>query len=106
MDPDLVEFFVHTVSVEPFEGESGYGGTIYGAPVDVACFVDETTRMVRATDGSEVVSSSTVYAGPDAPITNGSRVTLPSGDTTVVVATSRHDSGPLDLPDHLEAACE
>lgn len=106
MDPDLAEFLVHTVTVEPHLGESGYGGAIYGPPVNVPCFVDETTRMVRDSNGSETVSSSTIYAAPDAPITGGSRVTLPSGDTTTVISSSRHDSGPLDLPDHMEAACE
>lgn len=106
MDPDLAEFLVHTVTVEPFEGESGYGGPVYGPPVDTTCFVDETTRMVRDGNGTETVSSTTIYAAKDAPITGGSRVTLPSGDATTVISTSRHNSGPLDLPDHLEAACE
>lgn len=92
----------HEVAVEPYEGEGAYGPT-YGAAVTVACLVDEQTRMVRAPGGDEVTSSSTVYCQLDAVnAPPGSRVTLPSGRQTTVIAAHRRDGGGLATPDHLE----
>ncbi|WP_130012142.1 hypothetical protein [Serinicoccus sediminis] len=101
---ELADFYVHTVQVEPKVGI--YGD--YGPAVPVPCFVDEQTRIVRAADGTEQTSSTTIVAHPDhAPtLVAGSRVTLPSGDRTTILSRSLADSGPLDLPDHVEAACE
>lgn len=106
MDPDLQEFLVHSVTVEPWVGESGYGTPIYGLPVTVGCWVDETTRMVRATDGQEVVSSATITAPPATLAPAGTRITLPSGRATTVITIAHADSGPLDLPNHTEIVCE
>ncbi|PTU57191.1 hypothetical protein DBB34_05440 [Sphaerisporangium cinnabarinum] len=104
---ELDDFLVHTVTVVPLIGSGGMGD-VHGPPVTgVACFVDETTRMVRDRSGTQVVSSATVYArttAPDAP--PGSLITLPSGRTAGVLAQARRESGPLDLPDHVEWAVE
>lgn len=98
----LADFWVHTVAVEPRTG-AGAAGALYGPSVDVACFVDDTTKLVRATSGEEVVSVATVmtdkvWAGT---FTDGARITW-KGRTSYVVGRSLHDSGALDLPDHLE----
>jgi len=69
--------------------------------------MDETTRMVRDRTGTQAVSSATMYARTTvsgAP--PGSLVTLPSGRTAVMLAQSRRESGPLNLPDHVEWAVE
>lgn len=96
---DLDDFYVHTVTITPVAGEGAYG-TTYGTPVPVACFVDETTRLVRDQDGAEVVSSATIFAAPGTVAATGSTVRLPSGRDATVITTQTHDSGPLDLPDH------
>ncbi|WP_127572778.1 hypothetical protein [Georgenia faecalis] len=107
MVDELAEFYVHEVTVEPFRGSGSYG-PVYGPPVKVACWVDESTRLVRAPDGTEQASSTTITAPLTAKdqLTVGARVLLPSGDSTVVITRAVADSGPLDLPDHVEAACE
>ncbi|MGD6750990.1 hypothetical protein [Streptomyces sp. BH105] len=91
----------HQISVEAWQGEGPYGPS-YAAPVTVRCFLDEQTRMVRSPGGEEVTSSSTAYALPDAVCPPRSRVTLPSGRTTTVIAAYQRDGGNLPTPDHLE----
>lgn len=91
----------HTVAVEPFVGNSSKG-PLYGSPAAVRCFVLEKTRMVRAPDGEEVTSSTTVYARLETVCPAKSRVTLPSGRTSTVIEAVRQDGGGLPTPDHLE----
>jgi len=104
---ELDDFLMHTVTVVPLVGSGGMGDVHGPAVAGVPCLVDETTRLVRDRAGAQVVSSATVYArtsAPDAP--PGSLVTLPSGRTAVVLVQARRESGPLDLPDHVEWAVE
>lgn len=94
----------HEVTVEPYEGASAVG-PLYGAPVVVPCFLEEKTRLVRAPDGREVTSSSTVYCRLDTVTAPPeSRVTLPGGRQTTVIDQARHDGGGLPTPDHLEVS--
>lgn len=103
--------YVHEVTVETFEGTGPYGDT-YSDPVtlspdsDTGVHVDETTNLVRADDGSEKVSSSTITARVELAdqLTNGSRVTLPSGDRTTIISRSVRIGGPL--PDRVQVSCE
>ena len=98
---ELDDFFVHTVTLTQKTGDGGYGPT-FGPPADVASFVDDVVQLVRAPDGEQVVSSSTVYAAPDAPDgPPGSTITLPDGRVATVITQARRTSGPLDLPDHV-----
>lgn len=99
-----------TLSVEAYAGSGGYG-PVYAAPADLApCVVEEVTRLVRAqtqdADGQEVTSSTTVYGPFGAVAPPGSRITLPSGRVTRVLAVSRLDAHGLPLPEHTELALE
>lgn len=91
----------HTVTVEAYQGDSAYGPR-YAAPVTVRCFVEEQTRAVRNHEGEEVISSSTFYAPLATVCPAESRVTLPTGRVTTVIAALRRDGGGLPTPDHLE----
>lgn len=91
----------HVVTVEPFEGNTS-SGPKYGDPVEVKCFVLEKTRMVRAPNGEEVTSSTTVYTRLDVVCPTKSRVTLPSGRKSTVIDAVRQDANGLPTPDHLE----
>ena len=95
-------FFVHTVDVETYQGETGVGES-FDDPASVSCFVDDTTHLVRNSMGEEVASSGAVYAATaDAPkFTVDSRVTV-NGRRTTVLLVNVNDSGPLGLPDHVE----
>ena len=93
----------HSITVEALTGQSAYG-PVYAEPVAVQCFLDYATRLVRQPGADQVTSSSTAYcrlADIPAPAT-GSRVTLPDGRVTTVVAALRRDGGGMATPDHLE----
>lgn len=95
----------HTITVEPYLGDASYGPT-YGPATVVRCFLDAKTRMVRNKDGREVTSSSTAYCLLNTECPAESRVTLPDGRTTIVIAALRRDGGGLPTPDHLEVQVE
>lgn len=100
MSDDISDFYVHTVSVETFEGAGAYGD-VYGAPVVVACFAEAKRRLVRAKDGQEVVSESTLYMDTaDGPaFVPDSRVTV-NGKVSYVITQNINDAPGLDLPEH------
>lgn len=89
----------HTISVEPYLGSGAYGA-VYGPAVEVACRVEDVTKLVRGSSGDEVVSSSTVFCDTDVVIPAESRVTLPNRVTTVL-SVSNPSTGWSSL-DHLE----
>lgn len=90
----------HQVSIEPYEGHNAYG-PVYGAPVQVAVFVD--AKRARDTDDNddERVAEATIYAPLDTRAPTGSRVTHQGHVSTVVRVLARDGSG-LPTPDHLE----
>jgi hypothetical protein len=102
---ELDDFFVHEVTLAPLVGSGGYGD-VHGPLTDpIPCLVDDRSQLVRDRTGAEVVSSTTVFAGPDAPDgPPGSLLTLPSGRVATVITQARRTSGPLGLPDHVEWA--
>lgn len=94
----------HSVAVAAYEGDSAYGPR-YAAPVAIRCFLEQKTRTVRDREGQEVVSSGTFYARLDeahAACPAESKVTLPDGTETRIIAALPHDGGGLPTPDHLE----
>lgn len=101
---DLPEILLrHTVTVEPYRGTESWGQPTYAAAYEVACFVDNKRRLVRAADGHEVVSETTVYAPLDTDCPVDSRVTLASdGRQARVLDVKRRDGGGMPTPDHLE----
>ncbi|MFG2963583.1 hypothetical protein ACGFZS_09865 [Streptomyces sp. NPDC048288] len=99
-------FLIHTITVEAYLGRTSKGDR-YAAGREVACLVDEQTRLVRGPDGDEVTSTSTAYAGPEEQaIPPASRVTLPSGRITKVILAKRRDGGRLGTPNHTEIQLE
>lgn len=91
----------HRITIQPYRGESSTG-PVYGTPVQVRAFVDEQTRTVRTPGGEETTSSSTAYCAPGVVAPPLSRVTLPSGRTTTVIAALDRNGGGLPTPDHVE----
>jgi hypothetical protein len=86
----------HTVTLRAFQGAGGMGPT-YGAPVSVKAFVLEEQKLVRASDASEVVSSTQVYCAFDVVAPPGSLVTVWPGtaaEREATVITSAHSHHP------------
>lgn len=103
---ELDEFYVHSCTVETYQGTNGYGKDVFDAPFAVTppagCFIEPKRRLVRSGTGEQVVSESTVYTYPvhAARFTPGSRVTV-NGTVVTVIVAAPFESGGLDLPDHL-----
>ena len=100
-------WFVHTVTVETFQGSGAYGD-IFAAPVVLAppngCWVDNARKVVRNKDGIEVVSETSIatFTTNAALFTTDSKVTI-NGVVSRVIKFNSGDSGSLNLPtDHLE----
>jgi len=97
----IEEFYVHTATVETHTGAGAFGDT-YASPQTIACYADDSRKLVRASDGEQVVSETTLYtyttyAGLFTPET---KVTV-GGRTALVVKVNTNDSGSLGLPDHV-----
>lgn len=91
----------HRITIDPYLGDSSTGA-LYGPPQQVRAFVDEQTRVVVSPGGEQVTSSSTAYTAPGTTAPPLSRVTLPSGRVTTVIAALPRDGGGLPTPDHVE----
>jgi hypothetical protein len=100
---DLEEFYVHTVTATPPGVEGPWGVTPGETSDPLRCFIDDTRRLVRDQQGTETVSSTTLTAPREYfdafPL--GATVHLPHRDAEVI-AIADAESGPLDLPDHIE----
>jgi len=108
---ELTPWFRHSVSIERLIGTGPFGDS-YAAVTSELAMVDDKRRLVRAADGSQVVSSTTIYlAAGTAYVSTGSRVTLPATfgvpqRRSIVLASSVHDGGGQPTPDHLELALQ
>jgi hypothetical protein len=93
----------HTVSVRTKTGTSGVG-TLYSDPATVRCWADDKTRMVRTSDGAQVVSSTTLYTSDSRDLwAEGSEVTV-FGRTTTVISVARRDDSSLGGWQHTEVS--
>lgn len=104
MGRGVTRFWVHTVTVETFQGVNGYGQDTFAAPQTVTGWLQGSTKLVRATEGDEVVSQSQFFAAVDQgpAFTPQSRVTLPDGRIARVIVANTNDAGGLRLPEHVE----
>lgn len=97
---------VHSVVVRPFAGESSTGA-VFGTEFTLQCMAQGKRRMVRNSEGSEVLSGLTLFCMPEDAdrIPPGSEVDW-QGDTTTVLDTTLHDAPGLPVPAHTEVVCE
>lgn len=104
MADELADFWVHEVTATPLTGQGAYG-PVYGDAVTVNGFLDDTRRLVRDSDGAEVVSETSLrcpLAHADH-LTPGTLVDL-GHRTATVIGQSRHTAPGLDLPEHLKVS--
>lgn len=86
--------------VEAFTG-TGALGPVYAAQVAVRCRIENKRRMVRSPEGTEVVSSTTLFCEPEETIPAQSKVTV-DGRTTTVISSAAHHG--LAEASHLEVS--
>lgn len=101
---DLEDFYVHTVTVDVVTSGGPWGDEVTTSE-PLRCFIDDSRSFVRDSNGTEVVSSTTITAPPEyaALFTPGASVHLPNR-TASVIAVAVADSKDLDLPDHIEVS--
>ena len=79
VDRELLELMIDTITVERQTGFDEYGQRSYGAPFVLEhCRIEGRTRRVMAQNGTEKVSSVTVYLSETPGLTPLDRVTLPA----------------------------
>lgn len=90
-------FYPHTVQVRDLQAGGGMGDS-YAAPRMLRAEVKDEQQLVRAADGAEVVSSTTVKVPLPEHITPGSLVTVWQGKSgereAEVLAVARHENAP------------
>lgn len=107
----LASFYVHTLTVETYQGSGSYG-PVYATAVSVPGFLDTTVDLAKTGTGEEATSASSMfYCDPTyaALFTVESRVTssdLGGDGKATVVKVNSLTSGPLGLPDHVEVALQ
>lgn len=102
---DLADMYVHTASVETYQGTNADGADLYATAVNIACYAEGQRRVVLNSDGEQIVSETTLYADPasSAKFAPLSRVTV-LGGTSRVIRVNTFSSGDLDLPDNIAVA--
>jgi hypothetical protein len=103
----MPEFMQHTLVIEPYGGTAGDGSETYGAGLTLTGWLDAKRRSIRtpmteSNTGNELIGEATFYTDRGPTIPNESRVTLPDGTVTRVIAVLDRDGGSLPLPSHLE----
>lgn len=105
---DLSDFWVHTITVTPYQGTGTDGADLWGTPVTVAGWLQDDTKLLQSVDASQLVSAGALFmcdVGNAASFPLGSTVQLPLR-VAHVVGVNTNDSGPLGLPDHTVVALD
>lgn len=89
------DWYDQTVTIRALTGSGGLGD-VFAEPVEVQALVDESAWLVRSPDGSEVVSTATVYTPQGTVAPPGSLVLLPGEDVERRVITRSRPHGDAD----------
>lgn len=108
------DLHVNEVLAAPLSSrQSEWGGRTYGADNTVPCLIEEQTRVVKAADGTDQLSTVQIHAAPEyaAGLVPESRVTLPAaphrpaGSVTFVISLEAIITGD-EATDGVVAVCE
>jgi hypothetical protein len=104
MGIDIAFLLPHTVTVEPYLGQTG-SGPAYGTGVPVRCLITEIRKLVRNADGKEVVSERGFLCGPGEPVHPDDRATIRGRPTIVLAVGVVETAGAMPTPDNMEVSC-
>lgn len=94
MHPELLALCRQRITIEPYLESDRFGTSIYGQGGEYPARVVGEVKMVRATTGEEMVSSTkvTIPGPPHGPasIDPRSRITLPDGSAPPILAMGTH----------------
>lgn len=82
----FADWYVHTVDVDSVGAVDEWGAATTVSHAGVACWIEDKVQLVRSTDGSETVSTATLWLPLDVRdwFTPGSIVHLQGRDSTVI----------------------
>lgn len=88
-------YLTHTVNVDPYLGSTGRGETYATTITNIACARDDTRKLVRSSDNTEVVSETTLIMrlAHTGSFPVESKVDLGDRTATVITANPRTDIG-------------
>lgn len=95
--------FPEAASIEAYLGVTGGGAQSFGTATPTSCLVAPGNRLVRDSQGNQVVSSTTIYCPTGVSAPAGSRVTV-RGDVRVVLEEKPWSGGGLGLPECVQVA--
>lgn len=78
VDPELLELYVDTLIIEPFQGDDFNNVTSYGAPVNYRSKIDAKTEEVLRKTGDVALSTHSCALTDVFPIDERDRVTMPA----------------------------
>lgn len=78
VDPELLELYVDSVDIEPFQGEDFDNVTSYGAAVPYRAKIDAKTEEVLKKTGDIALSTHSVALDDVYPIDERDRITMPA----------------------------
>ncbi len=81
MDAALAAMLGQTVTLEPWASQDSKGQATYGAAVSHRAQVTHRQKMVRTTDGREVIATTQVILAGAVSVTTKARITLPASMT-------------------------
>lgn len=88
----------HKVTVEPFTGSTAVGES-FGTGVEVKCRFRNHRKVLRSSDGDEVVADASFICRADEPVSEKDKVTR--GSTEYRVVEIKPAEGPHSATNHL-----
>lgn len=72
------DFMPHTVTVEPYSGQSAYGESTYGTAVTYPARVEMKSRRLAGLGGVEIAARGRIFLGTTTVPSAKDRITLPA----------------------------
>lgn len=96
---DFADMGLISITVANLSGRDDYGGPSYSAETTYSARWVQKTKLVKARDGSEVLSSHHLWMNYVESLTPESRFTLPDGSTPDILSIEkfRDESGPYSM---------
>lgn len=79
LDSELLDLFIHTVTLKPFTGKDVDAKPSYGTATTPKAKIVLKTRYLRASDGREIVGRGTLYLDVTTVPSAKDELTMPTG---------------------------
>lgn len=94
---DFADCFTETITHSEFGGRDDYGKRSFGSPVSLSARVVKKNKLVKASDGSEVMSTTQVWIQGTPTLTPEDQIILPDGSMPIILSVETY---PDDDGDH------